>query len=130
VEGEHAPDRLRSDNKHMSTPRTAPRPTSTTDVLYDSLAASAKIVRKVGTIIDRRITRMAKELDDPKTTPARAMELTLCIAELGEALSRQVDRVAKLITVRPSPGSGDTAGATQTVSEIMSELVSGKKRHT
>jgi hypothetical protein len=110
----------------MSTAHTPPRPTSTTDVLYDSLAASAKIVRKVGTIIDRRITRMAKELEDPKTTPARAMELTLCIAELGEALSRQVDRVAKLITARPSPGVDGTPAASVTSAEVLEEMLYGQ----
>ena len=74
---------------------------------------------------------MESELSRPGTIPARRMELLRCICELGAELSRQTESIAKLITTRPIPGSHDASGGgTQTISEIMSELVDGKKRRT
>jgi hypothetical protein len=103
---------------------------SSQEILYKGLASSAKITHRIHSVIQKELTAMESELSRPGTVPSRRMELLRCICELGAELSRQTESIAKLITARPTAGSADTSsGATQTVSEIMSELVSGKKRH-
>jgi hypothetical protein len=72
---------------------------------------------------------MEEELKRPGIIPARRMELLRCICELGAELARQTESIAKLITSRPTPGSHDASSSdTQSVSDIMSELVNGRKR--
>ena len=50
-----------------------------TDVLYDSLASSARLAHKTKTVLQRQITRMAAELDRADTLPARKGELLRAI---------------------------------------------------
>jgi hypothetical protein len=103
---------------------------SSQEILYQSLASSAKIIRRTHSAIQKELAAMESELTRSSTLPARKMELLRCIVEIGAELSRQCESIAKLITPKASACSPDTSGGgTQTVSEIMSELVSGKKRH-
>jgi hypothetical protein len=102
---------------------------SSQEILYQGLASSAKIIRHTHSAIQKELAAMESELTRPSTLPARKMELLRCIVEIGAELSRQCESIAKLITSRPTPYSGDgSGGGTQTVSDIMSELVNGKHR--
>jgi hypothetical protein len=97
------------------------------EILYQGLASSAKIIRHTHSAIQKELAAMESELTRPSTHPARKMELLRCIVEIGAELSRQTEAIAKLITSRPTPSSGDACTAIPTAQEIMLEITEGRK---
>lgn len=101
---------------------------SSQEILYESLASSAKITRRTHALIQKELEAMQAELSRPGTVPSRRMELLRCICELGAELSRQTESIAKLITAKPTPGSGDTGSTViPTAQEILLEITEGRK---
>jgi hypothetical protein len=107
---------------------TRPSRQSSQEILYQGLASSAKIVRRVHSAIQKELAAMESELARPSTVPARKSELLRQICEIGSELSRQAESIAKLITPKASACSGDTSsdGAISSAL-VMEEIISGRK---
>jgi hypothetical protein len=98
-----------------------------TDVLYDSLASSARLAHKTKTVLQRQITRMAAELDRADTLPARKGELLRAILEIQQVLNQNVESLGRLLH-KPIPSAPESASGTPTAEQILAEITLGVGR--
>jgi len=99
---------------------------SSQEILYQGLASSAKITRRIHSVIQKELEAMQAELSRPGTVPSRRMELLRCICELGAELSRQTESIAKLITSKPAPGADGTQAPMPSSADVLAEIIQGK----
>jgi hypothetical protein len=105
---------------------TSPR-VPATDVLADSLAESAALASQTKTILRKSIKKMSDELDRGDTNPVRKSELLRAILEIQAVLNQNVESLGRLLHKPIASAPADTSSGTPSVSEIMSEIVSGRK---
>jgi hypothetical protein len=106
----------------MSTPRIP-----ATDVLAGSLAESAALASQTKTILRRQIKKMSAELDRADTNPHRKSELLQALLEVQQVLNQNVEALGRLLHKPIASAPADTSSDAPSVSEIMSEIVSGRK---
>jgi hypothetical protein len=98
-----------------------------TDVLAGSLAESAALASKTKSILQRQIKKMSTELDRADTNPVRKSELLRQILEIQQVLNQNVESLGRLFHKPIASAPTDTMSDTPSVSEIMSEMVLGKR---
>jgi hypothetical protein len=103
--------------------------TPAADLLHHTLVDSTESYRKCKVILDVELKRIGSELKRSDLVPAARASLLLQLLEIQRALGQDVKSIGQLVAAKPSSNSGDTSGGgTQSVSDIMSELVDGRKR--
>ena len=97
-----------------------------TEVLYDSLASSARLAHKTKLILQRQITRMSAELDRADTLPARKGELLRAILEIQHVLNQNVESLGRLLH-KPIASTPDVTPGTPTADDVLREITEGSK---
>jgi hypothetical protein len=102
------------------------KPTSG-DVIYNNMTAAARLARKSRAILESQLKVIEAELKHPATITARRMECLRAVLEITAMLDRTVESGGRLLTAKPTPGSGEIPPSLPTAAEVMDELTLGRK---